>query len=381
MPSTRTVQFALAERLSHLDAAAWNELTKDAGVFMKRPFLTALERVLPANVSPRYALIYDGDEAIAAMSMQLVRVEGRSAISSNTPLSGLTQLFDERALVLGSLAGWGDTGLAIKPGADSELVWSEALRVMDKLRRFEKSEGVVNVSFVKDAARDDDEHALRKRGYQRAPSGPDMLLDLDPAWRGLEGYLSSLASKRRRAVKKTIEDLEAAGYRMRRLTLEDLQAHESRLDELYGQVWANAEVRPLRLSGKFFVELQRQLGDDCVVMGLERTESGVLDGFGVCLRSGSTCVGYYLGYDKSVEAPLYLRLLISILEQGIGWRCARVSMGRTAEEPKARLGAVPGSAALWVKHRTPPFNWAVGAILGTIEAPEVETHRVFKNEV
>ncbi len=409
MPSmTRTLQFALAERISHLDAAAWNELTQHAGVFMKRPFLIALERALPANVAPRYALIYQGDEAIAAMSLQLVRVEGRSAISSTTPLSGLTQLFDERALVLGSLVGWGDTGLAIKPGADSELVWSEALRVMDKLRRFEKSEGVVNVSFVKDAAIDDDEHALRKRGYQRAPSGPDMLLDLDPAWRGLEGYLASLASKRRRAVKKTIEDLEGVGYSMRRLTIEDLQKYESRLDELYGQVWANAEVRPLRLSGKFFVELQKQLGDDCVVMGLERTgaepvqpqlagrceseaerkirrgeatqEGGVLDGFGVCLRSGSLCVGYYLGYDKSVDAPLYLRLLISILEQGIAFRCTRVSMGRTAEEPKARLGAVPGSPALWVKHRTPPFNWAVGAILGTIESPAIETHRVFKNE-
>ena len=55
-------------------------------------------------------------------------------------------------------------------------------------------------------------------------------------------------------------------------------------------------------------------------------------------------------------------------------------MGRTAEEPKARLGAVPGAAALWVKHRTPPFNWAVGAILGTLETPEVETHRVFRHE-
>jgi len=278
--------------------------------------------------------------------------------------------------VLGSLVGWGDTGLVINPGEDTELVWAEALRLMDKLRRFEKSEGVVNVSFVKDAALDDDEHSLRTRGYQRAPSGPDMLLDLDPAWRGLEDYLGSLASKRRRAVKKTLEDVEAGGHRFRRLSVEELEANEARLDALYGQVWANADVRPLRLSGRFFIELQRTLGDDCVVMGLER--EGVLDGFGVCLRSGSTCVGYYLGYDKSVEAPLYLRLLVSILEQGLAWGCARVSMGRTAEEPKARLGAVPGNAGLWVKHRTPPFNWAVGAILGTIEPPEVETHRVFR---
>lgn len=376
MRSTRTVQFALAERISHLDASAWNALTRDSSVFLKTPFLSALEQAMPENVSPRYALMYQGDEAIAAVCMQVVALDGRSTVAATTPLSGLTQLMHQRALVLGSFAGWGDTGLVMKQGADATLVWTEALRLMDRLRRFEKLEGHVNVSFVKDAAREDHEGALRKNGYQRAPSGPDMLLELDPKWRTLDDYLACLASKRRRAVKKTLEDL--SGYQLRRLTLAELQQHQSRLDALYGQVWASAEIRPLRLSGKFFVELQRTLGDDCVVMGLLR--EGQLDGFGVCLRSGATCVGYYLGYDKAVEAPLYFRLLVSILEQGLAWQCARVSMGRTTEEPKARLGASPGGTALWVKHRTPPLNWAVGAVLGSIEVPEVETFRVFKQE-
>lgn len=376
MRSTRTVQFALAERISHLDTAAWNALTQDSSVFLKAPFLTALERALPENVSPRYALMYQGDEAIAAVCMQVVALDGRATVASTTPLSGLTQLMHQRALVLGSFAGWGDTGLVMKEGADATLVWTEALRLMDRLRRFEKLEGHVNVSFVKDAAREDHEAALRKNGYQRAPSGPDMLLEVDPKWRTLDDYLACLASKRRRAVKKTLEDLP--GYQLRRLTLAELRAQEARLDALYGQVWASAEIRPLRLSGKFFVELQQQLGEDCVVMGLEK--EGRLEGFGVCLRSGTTCVGYYLGYDKSVEAPLYFRLLVSILEQGLAWQCARVSMGRTTEEPKARLGAAPGGTALWVKHRTPPLNWAVGAVLGSIEVPEVETFRVFKQE-
>ena len=43
-----------------------------------------------------------------------------------------------------------------------------------------------------------------------------------------------------------------------------------------------------------------------------------------------------------------------------------VSMGRTSEEPKARLGAVAGPSSLWVKHRVPPLNWAVGAVLGAL---------------
>lgn len=371
--TTRAVRFAVAERLDHLDAATWDALTRDAGVFLQRPFLSAFEATTPGNVSPRYALMYLGDEPLAALHFHLVRIEGRSVL----PSTGVAQLVDERALVLGNLAAWGDTGLAMAKGADAGLVWREALRLVDRLRRFEKSEGAVNVAFIKDARGDEDERALRRQGYQRAPSGPDMVLACDAAWNGFDGYLASLASKRRRAVKKLHEDVAAAGYEVRALSLDELRRNEARLDALYGQVWANADVRPLRLSGRFFVELQRRLGDDCVVTGLFR--GGSLDGFGVSLRSGETCVGYYLGFDRSVEAPLYLRLLVSIIEAGTAWRCVRISMGRTAEEPKARLGAEPGASGLWVKHRTPPLNWAVGAVLGSLQPPDVPTFKVFRD--
>lgn len=372
-PSNRPVQFAIAERLGHLDPTAWDALTRDASVFLRRPFLTAFEAALPTNVSCRYALMFQDDAPIAALQLQLVQIDGRAATANRA-----AHWVDERALVLGSFAAWGQTGLAMAPGADPALVWREALRLVDRLRRFEKAEGAVNVSFVKDAAAVEDEPALRRQGYQRAPSGPDMQLDLDPAWTTLDAYLACFAAKRRRAVKKTLEAVDAAGYRLRRLSLDDLQTHEARLDALYGQVWEGAEVHPLRLSGRFFVELQRRLGDDCVTVGLER--DGRLDGFGVCLRSGATCVGYYLGYDKAVDAPLYLRLLVSILEQGLAWRSARVSMGRTAEETKLRLGATAGPCGLWVKHRTPPVNWAVGAILGSLRPPALAAHRVFRHD-
>ncbi len=374
--SKRAVQFALAERISHLAPLAWDSLTRDASVFMRRPFLSALEAAAPTNVSARYALMYLDDEPVAALQFQLVRIEGRSSVAANAPMSGIAQLLDERALVLGNFAGWGETGLVIKAGVDSALVWSEALRLIDRLRRFEKAEGAVNVSFVKDAATEEDERALRRQGYQRAPTGPDMQLTLDPAWSSFDDYLACLASKRRRAVKKTLEAVDAAGYRVRRLSLEELEGHQARLDALYGQVWEAADVHPLRLSGRFFVELQKRLGDDCVTTGIERERR--LDGFGVSLRSGATCIGYYLGFDKSVEAPIYQRLLVSILEQAFTWRSAQVSMGRTAEETKARLGATAGPRALWVKHRTPPLNWAVGAILGSLQVPELSTHRVFR---
>ncbi|MFO0595720.1 MAG: GNAT family N-acetyltransferase [Myxococcaceae bacterium] len=383
--TSRKLQIAVAERLGHLDASAWDRVTREGSVFVQRPFLRALERACPQNVAPRYALLFDGDRPMAALVMQLVHIEGRSAVKSGASTGGLfVQLFDERALVLGNFAAWGETGLVLEPTAtpaERELLWGEALRLCDRLRRFEKLEGQINVSFVKDATADEDDAALLRAGYQRAPGGPDMVLHADPAWRGFDDYLASLASKRRRAVKKTLEDVAAAGYQVVSLDAAALERHAARLDALYGQVWANADVRPLRLTGRFFVELKHQLGDACAVTGL--LKDGELDGFGVCLKSrergATSAVGYYLGFDKTkADAPLYLRLLISILERGLGFGARTISMGRTAEEPKARMGAVPAGKPLWVKHRTPPLNWAVGALLQTLEAPQVETHEVFK---
>lgn len=368
----RALQVVLAEKLSHLDATRWDALTANAGVFLQRPFLSALEAASPENVAPRYALFFDGDEAVAALVLQLVRIEGRSALAR----SAFGQFVDERALVLGNLAAWGATGLALHPAADARTVLPEALRLIDRLRRFEKSEGVVNMALVKDVMPSLDELEVRKAGYRRAPSGVDMQLRCEPEWTSFDGYLSSLAAKRRRAVKKTLEDVLAAGYQVRRLSLDDVAREESRLASLYGQVWANAQVRPLKLSGRFFVELQRRLGDDCVITALEQDTR--VDGFAVTLKNGADCVGYYLGYDKAVEAPLYLRLLMASLEQAFAWGSHRLSLGRTCEDTKARLGAVPVSTQMWMKHRTPPVNWAVGAILGTLEEAEVPTHRVFR---
>ena len=374
----RALQVALAERLAHLDGSAWARVTREAGVFLQAPFLTALERALPDNISPRYALLYRDDAPVAAACLQLIRVQGRVAVAKDTPLAGVAQFVDERALVLGNVAGWGETGLALRDAADAEAVWPELLQVMDGLRRAEKTFGVINVALVKDAGPVLHEPTLRRHGYQRAPSGPDMRFPVDPAWRGLDDYLASLASSPRRAVRKTLRELEAAGYRARPLSAADLAAHEARLDALYGQVWANADVRPTRLSGRFFAELKERLGEACAVVGLEK--DGRLDAFGVCLRSGETCVGYYLGFDKAVDAPLYLRLLLAVIEQAVAWRASSASMGRTAEEPKARLGAVASSSPLWVKHRVAPINWAVGTVLGGWHDAPAPSHHVFRQE-
>src|SRR5262245_55329928 len=64
--------FAISDRIDLLSAEHWDRLTDSATVFIRRPYLTVLERAGPENVRPRYALIHRNGEPVAAVAMQLV---------------------------------------------------------------------------------------------------------------------------------------------------------------------------------------------------------------------------------------------------------------------------------------------------------------------
>jgi hypothetical protein len=63
-------------------------------------------------------------------------------------------------------------------------------------------------------------------------------------------------------------------------------------------------------------------------------------GFETTLRDGDTAVGYYMGFDypTNERVPVCLRLLQACVEEGIHFGCTRLSLGRTALEPKSRVG-------------------------------------------
>ena len=86
-------------------------------------------------------------------------------------------------------------------------------------------------------------------------------------------------------------------------------------------------------------------------------------------------MGQGIGFDRQVAAdcPLYLRLLQQTIVNGIALGARRLSLGRTALEPKAALGAKPEALNVWLRHRQPILNKRMRELLGGIEhqqAPE-----------
>jgi predicted N-acyltransferase len=204
-----------------------------------------------------------------------------------------------------------------------------------------------------------------------------MVLTLDPSWRSYSDYLGGLASKFRSDVKsRVIKRFDEAGCSLESLDAKQVAVESDALHALYLQVQGGATLRPFTLRPSYWSELLHAAGDDGSLLVARRKGKAIA--FIVTVRDGETAIAYHIGFDREVAGsgvPIYLRMLHASVEQSIRFGCRRVSFGRTALEPKARLGCKPEPMFVWARHRHPLLNRMLKPLLGFIqhdEAPGVD---------
>ncbi len=371
--------FAFADSIDYLDGAHWNAVTAYNSVFFTPKYLRVLEQAGPDNLQQRYALILRGRTPVAAVAGQSVTVSlarmSRKAREGKTaaPLEKL----QEKLFVCGNLLSWGMHGIAFAPNEDNTTLWPAIAEAIYRLRRADKLSGNTDFIMVKDIT---DNHtagasALARFSYRRLETEPNMVLDVSSKWRTYEDYLGSLTSRYRKQARDIAKDVADAGFQVEILkTPREVVLHSERLHDLYLQTHHNARVRLVTLSPAFLPSLAEQFGDDLRCTIVRRDNQ--LVGFVTTLRDRETAVGYYIGFDRKTNAdvPIYFRLLQSVVDDAIAFGCKRLSLGRTALEPKARLGARAEPFSIWIRHRIPMLNVLVRGLLQTIshhdEPPE-----------
>ncbi|HRE18204.1 MAG TPA: GNAT family N-acetyltransferase, partial [Rhodocyclaceae bacterium] len=303
------LHYAIADSVSMLNVETWRALTADAGLFMSLEYLSMLERVLPANMSARYALIHAEEDGVrvpvAALYMQLADIglaqarTSKSAASAwKKPLQKLEAAATQRLLVCGNLLSYGQHGIAFAPGFDTALAWHGVAEVLYRVRQADRLRGKTHFVIVKDLHSHwiDDARRLSKLSYRYVETEPNMVLQLDVDWRNYDDYLASLASKYRSNIRNAVlKPIEASGCRLELIT--DLGAHETRVFELYQSVQANAGLRPFELRPDYFAALQRMAGEHMRCTGLWRGDD--LLGFLVSLADGETSIAYHIGFDRN----------------------------------------------------------------------------------
>lgn len=389
--------FAFGDRVNFLNGEAWDRVVDGGTVFLSRNFLRIVEEHGPDNIEPRYAIIFRGQTPVAVLAAQIVSVtakhlhgEGKPGAREKSarpnPLKQVlvpaaklaTARLDERILVAGNLMSWGFHGIAFAPGEAPAQLWPGVADALYRLRRAERLMGQTNLVMVKDVTDTESGlESLRRFSYRPLETEPNMVLKINPNWRHYDDYLAALDAKYRRNAKEQLKKLAAAGCVIEPLT--DLQAESKRLHQLYQAVHDNASVKLVTLAETYLPRLAAAFGNDfrCTVVRRDRE----LLGFVTTLRDGETAVAYYIGFDRAAAAeglPIYLRLLHSTIGDAIGWRCKRLSLGRTALEPKAAMGAKPETMSVWLRHRIPAFNWMLRGVLGAVSHDEAPERNPFK---
>jgi Acetyltransferase (GNAT) domain len=394
--------FALADSVEYLDTARWDCATQHDSLFFSRRYLQVLERAGPENLRQRYALIFRGRDVVAAVAAQLVTVsvsrirKSSKAETASSQKDGLLrrkidslqagvedikhkavkplESLEEKVLVCGNLLSWGMHGVSFVPGEDPVLLWPAVAEAIYRLRRGDKLSGDTAFVMIKDIT---DGHAqaaevLSRFSYRQLETEPNMVLQISPKWQSYDDYLASLTSKYRKVSKQIDKEVAQAGCVVEELG--NVESNAEKLHELYLQTHRNARLRLVTLRPTFLPTLAAQLGQDMRTTVVKR--DGELLGFVTTVKDRETAVGYYIGFDRKSNAqfPIYFRLLQSVVDDAIRFGSQRLSLGRTALEPKARLGARPDPMRIWVRHRIPMLNMLVRALLQTIsdhdQAPE-----------
>jgi hypothetical protein len=340
-----------------------------------------VERAGPANLQPRYGIAFRDGRPALAVSAQRLDLPADRLFSFLGPLAGsavarlrlraaltprqraalsLLRQHGARALVCGSAVSCGPEGVVFGRDEEESAMWPTVLDVLERMRETDDLYGATDVVLIKDlpAKAGPAEGMLASGGYRPIENEPDMVLELDPSWKTRQDYLSGMSSRYRRPFEKTLRRVEDAGFRIEHLT--DAAGCADEMHELYLHVQRRARWRPVAVRASFFPMLLQELGDAVRCMVL-REPAGRMAGFVTILRDRDTTVGYLMGYDPEINrrVPVYLRLLQLVVEEGLRSRCRFVSLGRTALDPKARLGAEPVPLKLWIHHGYPALHEAV----------------------
>lgn len=364
--------FAIAEHLDQLNAEHWDAVTAASSLFLQRPYLTALGESPPEGMALRYALLYRERTPVVAVACQLLAIDG-TRLGLKKPLHRLRL----RALICGNLFSWGDHGVAIAPGEDATSAWLGVGEALYRIRRAERLSGQTDLVLVKDLPGSVPPDGLTRLSYRSFATDPDMVLEHPVRTRSFTDYLATMNAKYRKAAKDAIAAVERGGCEVETVT--DLTPWAEQLHALYHQVHEHATVRLATISPGFLPAIARHLGAGRFRATLIHRQGRLL-GFVTTLKDGDTAVGYLIGFDyaANAELPLYFRLLYATVEHGFALGCRRLSLGRTALEPKAKLGAKPVPLHVALRHRIPAANAVIRPLLHWMPHDEAPERMVFK---
>lgn len=340
---------------------SWDELQVD-DIFLKSPFLKALEDSSPSNISTYYLGVFSSEILVGIAIIQRVEmyVEDVFRKTSNQLFKRcgkflISKIVKGNALIVGNLMHTGQHGLYFN---SDKITQDEYLSILadgiDELaiiikQKFNKK---IRIIGFKDYFKNDEFHNstafFRRHKLYKAQVQPNMIFEVRKAWNSSQDYINSFNKKYRRRYKTARK--KSATLQCLELKLDEVNILSNRLYELYENVSDNAGVSSFKLHKNHFYNLKLQLDENFRIFGYFHEDK--LIGFYTFIINSDKLETYFLGYEQDLQHQhqMYLNMLYDMASFGIEHHFNRVIFARTAMEIKSSIGAKPYGMYIYIKH-------------------------------
>lgn len=382
------VKLSIADSILLVNRNHWDAVLNQQDLFLHVDYLSALEKSMEASIEFRYVVYYC--EEFNPIGIAYFQVA--DLIDTGSKYAGAVKRLGKgigshivselkvRALVSGNVFHCGEHGFRFSDKLNHDEQISIIESTLNRLKRDGDLESKASIVLFKEFWPESFEFSekLLDSRYHMFRMDMNMMLDLRPSWTSFEEYLKDLTSKSRTRLKSTLKRSDA--LRFESMDTEAIAKAIPRFTELFKEVLTGSPFTFGVLEMETYVHWKKLLGDKLQMTGVYLEDKMV--GFMSAFVNGEDLEVHYVGidYSKNEEFAIYQRMLIEFLKSGINTGVKRIGFGRTAEQAKSSLGAVPVEMRLYTKHRNIIANRLISSVMNSVVPTEFEQRHPFKKQ-
>jgi len=314
--------------------AYWDALVPENRLFLRHTYLQTLEQNPPEGVRFCYLTFSLDKQPIGVAACQIKYFKGDETLNEPPVVekdpcyfkavarhfkSFVARQVEFNTLVCGSLLLTGEHGYFF----DERIPQKTAIQIL--MKGLEQAKQVLNkknipisLTLLKDFFEDTRTEIspfLIEDKFLEFTVQPNMVLDLRAEWTQFEDYLAAMSSKYRVRAKRAAK--KGKNIIRKEMSLEEIEANEARIYELYEGVSKNAGFNTFVLHPKYFTSLKRDLADKFKLIGCYAEDR--LIGFYTTILDGDELEAHFLGfeYEFNRTAQIYLNMLYEMIKIAI----------------------------------------------------------------
>ncbi|MBI1306023.1 MAG: GNAT family N-acetyltransferase [Bacteroidetes bacterium] len=387
---TPFLKLNIADSVKLIHPDHWKKVVGDSNLFLSLPYLSSLENTLMEDVAFRYVTFYNNEyDPVGVAVAQIHRfgsgeidVKSVSAKIDNLLPARLLDRMELRLMICGNAFSTGEYGYYFKPEIPQKEAMNNLANAMERIRKEEgRSNDKVSIMMLKDFWPGDEKRfeSFLDDGFRPVSFDVNMVLKMKPDWKNWQDYTGDMTTKFRTRMNSIAKKSELLD--VRELSVEDFDNHLADIDRLYNEVVDKSGIRFGTIKAETFRSFKESMPDSFICTGYFLKDE--LVGFRTGFIYNEILEANFVGIDYrfNEEHAIYQRMLCDFVRDGLKKGVNEIRFGRTAEQIKSCLGAVPVDMKLFVKHRNTFTNTLLKPIVETVKPNAYELRKPFKAAV